>query len=53
MGSTLSFEYKDAIPSSHVIADTTVSYTKILSTISILKTAQQITFEHNIPVSSA
>ena len=53
MGSTLSFKYKDAIPSSHVIADT-VSYMKILSATSILKTAQQIAFENNnIPVSSA
>jgi hypothetical protein len=53
MGSTLSFKYKDAIPTLHAIADTTVSYTKILSTISILKVAQQIAFENNIPVSSA
>jgi hypothetical protein len=53
MGSTLSFKYKDAIPSSHVIADT-VSYMKILSATSILKTAQQIAFgNNNIPVSSA
>jgi hypothetical protein len=52
MGSTLSFKYKDAIPSLHVITDT-VSYTKILSTISILKAAQQIAFENNIPVSPA
>jgi hypothetical protein len=52
MGSTLWFKYKDAIPSFHVIADT-VSYSKILSTISILKTAQQVAFENNIPVSPA
>lgn len=52
MGSTLSFKYKDAIPSLHVIADT-VFYTKILSTISILKTAQQVAFENNISLSPA
>jgi hypothetical protein len=52
MGSTLSFKYKDAIPSLHVITDT-VCYTKILSTISILNTAQQIAFDNNIPVSPA
>jgi hypothetical protein len=52
MGSTLSFKYKDVIPSLHVIADT-VSYTKILPTISTLKTAHQIAFENKIPVSSA
>jgi hypothetical protein len=53
MGSTLSFKYKDAIPSLHVSADT-VSYTKISLTISILKTAQQIACENNnIPVSPA
>jgi hypothetical protein len=52
MGSTLSFEYKDAIPSLHVIADT-FSYKKILSIISMLDTAHQTVFENNIPVSSA
>jgi hypothetical protein len=52
MGSTLSFKHKDAIPSLHVIADA-VSYMKILSTTSILNTAQQIAFQNNIPVSSA
>lgn len=52
MGSTLSFKYKDATPSLHLIADT-ISYTKILSTISILEAAQQVAFENNISVSPA
>jgi hypothetical protein len=51
MGSTLSFEYKEAIPHLQLIADT-LSRKTLLSTIDIAKTAQQLTLEKNLPVSS-
>lgn len=54
MGSTLSFEYKDAIPHLQLIADT-VSDKMILSssttTIDIAKPVQQIALENNLPIS--
>jgi hypothetical protein len=51
MGSTLSFEYKEAIPRLQLIADT-ISRKIILSIIDIAKTAQQLAVEKNLPVSS-
>jgi len=51
MGSTLSFEYKEAIPLLQLIPDT-ISRKIILSTIDIAKTAQQLTVEKNLSVSS-
>jgi hypothetical protein len=52
MGSTLSFEYKDAIPHLQLIAGTV--FAKLISspTIDIAKTVQQIALENNLPVSS-
>jgi len=52
MGSTLSFEYKDAIPHLQLIADTVSDKLILLSTIDIAKTAQQIALENNLPISS-
>ena len=51
MGSTLSFEYDEAIPRLQLLADV-VSHKIILSTIDIAKTAQQIALENNLPISS-
>jgi hypothetical protein len=51
MGSTLSFEYDEAIPHLQLLADI-ISHKIILSTIDVAKTAQQIALENNIPVSS-
>ena len=51
MGSTLSFEYDEAIPRLQLLADI-VSHKIILSTIDIAKTAQQIALENNLPISS-
>jgi hypothetical protein len=53
MGSTLSFEYDEAIPRLQLLADI-VSHKIILllSTIEIAKTAQQIALENNLPISS-
>ncbi len=51
MGSTLSFEYDEAIPHLQLLADI-VSHKIILSTIDIAKTAQQIALENNLPISS-
>jgi hypothetical protein len=51
MGSTLSFEYKEAIPRLQLIADT-ISRKIVLSTIDNAKTAQQLAVEKNLPVSS-
>jgi hypothetical protein len=51
MGSTLSFEYKEAIPCLQLIADTLFNK-MILSAIGIAKTAQQIALEKNVPVNS-
>jgi hypothetical protein len=53
MGSTLSFEYDEAIPRLQLVAD--IHSPKIiilLSTIDIAKTAQQIALENNLPISS-
>lgn len=52
MGKTLSFEYNEAIPRLQLLADI-VSHKIILATIDIAKTAQQIAFDNNIPVSPA
>jgi hypothetical protein len=51
MGSTLSFEYDEAIPRLQLLADI-VSHKIILSTIDIAKTAQHIALENNLPISS-
>jgi hypothetical protein len=53
MGSTLSFEYKEAIPCLQLIADI-VSHKTILSTIDndITKSGQQIALENNLLVNS-
>ena len=51
MGSTLSFEYDEAIPRLQLLADI-VSHKIILSTIDIAKTAQQIALENSLPISS-
>jgi hypothetical protein len=51
MGSTLSFEYKEAIPHLQLIPDT-ISGKILLSTIDIAKTAQQLTVEKNLQASS-
>jgi hypothetical protein len=52
MGSTLSFEYKEAVRCLQLIVDG-VSHKKILLTIDIANTSQQIALENNLPVSSA
>jgi hypothetical protein len=51
MGSTLSSEYKEAIPGLQLLADI-VSHKIILSTIDIAKTPQHIALENNLPISS-
>jgi hypothetical protein len=51
MGSTLSFEYKEAMPRLQLIADT-ISRKIILSTLDIAKTDQQLILEKNLSVSS-
>jgi hypothetical protein len=51
MGSTLSFEYKEATPCLQLIADT-LFHKMILSAIDIAKTAQQIALEKNLLVNS-
>jgi hypothetical protein len=51
MGSTLSFEYKEAIPHLQLIADI-ICHIIILSTIYIAKTTQEIAWENSLPISS-
>jgi hypothetical protein len=51
MGSTLSFEYKEANPHLQLIADI-ISHIILLSTIYTAKTAQQIALENSLHVSS-
>jgi hypothetical protein len=52
MGSTLSFEYKDATPTLQLIAGTVFAELILSPTIDIVKTVQQIALENNPPVSS-
>jgi hypothetical protein len=52
MGSTLSFEYDEAILRLQLIADIVSHKIILLSTIDIAKTAQQIALENNLPISS-
>lgn len=52
MGSTLSFEYDEAIPRLQLVADIHSHKIILLSTIDIAKTAQQIALENNLPISS-
>jgi hypothetical protein len=54
MGSTLSVEYKDAIPCFQLIIDVVVSHKIIilLSIIEIAKWAQQIALENDLLISS-
>jgi hypothetical protein len=52
MGSTLSFEYDEAIPRLQLLADIVSHKTILLSTIDIAKTAQQIALENNLPICS-
>jgi hypothetical protein len=52
MGSTLSFEYKDAIPHLRLIADTLFDKIILSSLIDIAKTALQTASENNLPISS-
>jgi hypothetical protein len=52
MGSTLSFQYKDAIPHLQLIAGTVFAKLILSSTIDIAKTVQQIALENNLPISS-
>jgi hypothetical protein len=52
MGSTLYFEYDEAIPRLQLLADIAYDKMILLSTIDIAKTAQQIALENNLPISS-